>query len=398
MIWTPLQGQAQSFKRHPNDHTGVKQKVYPTNYRLVIDVVSKNFHVVDVTETPAGLEMLVSKVGPEKSRRQFKRIADELIPRGYVPKLLPGKPYLRLIVFPTKIPSRRSKIVYLAMLIATIVTVTFSGYLHSKTAVDILSRIGITPRINTISSALMFTASVFFALGTHEFGHMVATKIKGGDWEPPMFIPGGPPLGTFGAIIFGRRMPINRDELFDMGLSGPLTGLLASIPVCYFGIKTSIPLDPSLISALQKEGARPLWWEQPIFTYMFKLAGVPEGKIVYLSPVALAGWVILTVTFFNLMPVSQLDGGHVCYAFFPDERIRRFIAATTVITSFLFLRPEMAFLLLIFTLFVRHPPPLDEYSSLSKKRIYLGAILYIITLIVTFPLTPELRRLLEELI
>ncbi len=370
--------------------------MYPTPYKLIVDVVNRSFRIVDVTETPAGLEMLVDRVDPDESRERFKRIAEELIPNGFVPKLLPGRPYLRLIVFPAKIPSRRSKIIYLVMLIATICTVTFSGYLYSKNAVEILSKIGITPSINIISSALMFTISVFFTLGTHELGHMVATKIKGGEWEPPMFIPGGPPLGTFGAIIFGRRMPLNRDELFDLGLSGPITGLIASLPVCYFGLRGSIPLDPSLISALKKEGVRALWWEQPIFSYMFKLAGVPQGKIIYLSSVALAGWVILTVTFLNLMPVSQLDGGHVCYALFPDERIRRFISAITIITSFVFLRPEMAFLLLIFSLFVRHPPPLDEYSSLSKKRAYFGTILYLAALVLTFPVTPELYALLRK--
>lgn len=360
--------------------------MYPTPYKFVIDVVSRNFQIIDITETPAGLEMLVVKVDPAESRDRFREVAEELIPHGLVPKLFPGNRYLRLVIFPTKIPSKRSRAIYLVMLIATICTVAFSGYLHSKTAVEILSKVGVTPSINIISSAIMFTISVFFALGTHEFGHMIATKMRGGDWEPPIFIPGGPPLGTFGAIIFGRRMPINRDELFDMGLSGPITGLIASLPVCYIGLKMSIPLDPSLIEVLEREGARALWWEQPIFTYMFKLARVPPGKIIYLSPVALAGWVILTVTFLNLMPISQLDGGHVCYALFPDERIRKLISAITIIASFVLLRPEMGFLLLIFSLFVRHPPPLDEYSSLSRKRAYLGVIVYILALALTAPM------------
>ncbi len=359
--------------------------------------------MVDVTETPTGLEMLVDKVDPDKSRERFRAVAEELIPHGLMPKLLPGEPYLRLIVFPAKIPSKRSKTIYLVMLLATICTVTFSGYLYSKTAVELLNKVGITPSINIIYSALMFTISVFFTLGTHEFGHMVATRLRGGDWDPPLFIPGGPPLGTFGAIIFGRRIPLNRDELFDMGLSGPLTGLIASIPVCYFGLKSSIPLDPSLISALEKEGASPLWWEQPIFSYMFKLAKVSSP--IYLSPVALAGWVILTITFLNLMPISQLDGGHVCYAFFPDEKKRQLIAFALISLSFIsyatpfkFLHPQMALMLLIFTLFVKHPPPLDEYSSLSRKRAYLGAAIYFLALIVTFPVTPELLSLLRRLV
>ena len=377
--------------------------MYPTPYNLIIDIVSKNFQVINVTETPTGLEILVNRVNPEESRECFKRVAEELMPYGLMPKLLPEEPYLKLIVFPAKIPVKRSRTIYLVMLLATISTVTFSGYLYSKTAVELLSKVGITPNINTILSALMFTVSVFFTLGTHELGHMVATKLRGGDWEPPVFIPGGPPLGTFGAIIFGRRIPLNRDELFDMGLSGPLTGLIASIPVCYFGLKTSIPLDPSLLGALEKEGARALWWEQPLFSYMFKLAKVPSP--IYLSPVALAGWVILTVTFLNLMPVSQLDGGHVCYAFFPDEKKRQLIAFALISLSFIsymtpirFLDPQMALMLLIFTLFIRHPPPLDEYSSLSKKRAYLGAIIYLFALLITFPVTPELRKFLRQLI
>jgi len=135
--------------------------VYPTPYKFVIDVVSRNFQIIDVTETPAGLEMLVVKVDPAESRDRFREVAEELIPHGLVPKLFPGNRYLRLVIFPTKIPSKRSRAIYLVMLIATICTVAFSGYLHSKTAVEILSKVGVTPSINIISSAIMFTISVF---------------------------------------------------------------------------------------------------------------------------------------------------------------------------------------------------------------------------------------------
>jgi membrane-associated protease RseP (regulator of RpoE activity) len=153
----------------------------------------------------------------------------------------------------------------------------------------------------------------------HELGHYVAARLHGIDASPPYFLPLPlPPIGTLGAVI-GMSDPIRRrDALFDVGIAGPLCGLVVAIPVLAYGFHTSPvePFDPAL--TYQIEGRSPLYLAM---LYLFK-GSIPAGHDIMLTPTAFAGWAGLLVTMMNLVPASQLDGGHVAYALFGSRQDR----------------------------------------------------------------------------
>jgi membrane-associated protease RseP (regulator of RpoE activity) len=151
----------------------------------------------------------------------------------------------------------------------------------------------------------------------HEFGHYFAARIHSVDASLPYFIP--MPyglLGTFGAVINMRGSIKLRDALFDIGAAGPLAGLCVALPVLIYGMATSpvAPIQPDLEYIV--EGRSLLY-----LGLLYALKGpIPEGSDIMLTPTALAGWAGLLITMINLIPVGQLDGGHVAYALFGSKQ------------------------------------------------------------------------------
>jgi membrane-associated protease RseP (regulator of RpoE activity) len=161
-----------------------------------------------------------------------------------------------------------------------------------------------------------FTASLLTILVAHELGHFIAARIHRVDASFPFFIPMPilSPFGTMGAVIRMRGTIPTRKALLDIGASGPLAGLCFAIPLYLWGIAHSTlgPLDgggwqlgSSLLIRLFDHIAGP---------------SIPEGMDVYLSPVAFGAWGGMFVTMINLIPVGQLDGGHVAYALFGPKQ------------------------------------------------------------------------------
>ncbi len=122
------------------------------------------------------------------------------------------------------------------------------------------------------------------------------------------------PFGTMGAVIVMRDRIKSKNALLDIGASGPLAGMAVAIPVLWYGLAHS-EVHPLLSTGIQ-EGQSLLYW----LMKRVVLGPIPEGSDVYLSPVALAGWAGLFVTMLNLLPVGQLDGGHVAYALFGSRQ------------------------------------------------------------------------------
>jgi membrane-associated protease RseP (regulator of RpoE activity) len=169
--------------------------------------------------------------------------------------------------------------------------------------------------------ALQYTAALMAILLAHEFGHFIAARIHRVDASLPYFIPLPmiSPFGTMGAVIRMRSVIPTRRALLDIGASGPLAGLALAVPLYAWGVAHSqliatdgsdgdmVQLGSSLLTRLLDH------WFAP---------SVPEGMDVLLSPVAFAGWVGMFVTMINLLPVGQLDGGHVAYALFGRKQNR----------------------------------------------------------------------------
>jgi membrane-associated protease RseP (regulator of RpoE activity) len=164
-----------------------------------------------------------------------------------------------------------------------------------------------------------FALPLMAILLAHELGHYFAARIHGVDTSPPYFIPMPYALiGTFGAVIRMRGAIRLRNALFDIGAAGPLAGLVIALPVLCYGLATShiTELDPT--QSYLVEGRSLLY-----VGLLYALKGpIPEGSDIMLNPTALAGWAGLLVTMINLVPVGQLDGGHVAYALFGSQQDR----------------------------------------------------------------------------
>jgi membrane-associated protease RseP (regulator of RpoE activity) len=181
-----------------------------------------------------------------------------------------------------------------------------------------------------------FALPLMAILLAHELGHYFAARIHHVDTSLPYFIPMPFALiGTFGAIIRMRGPASERNALFDIGAAGPLSGLLVAIPVLIYGVFDSpiAELDPTLSYFVL---GRSLLYEAIVWAIKGPL---PAGHELILTPTALAGWAGLLVTMMNLVPIGQLDGGHVAYALFGEEQerysklARKLLFATAILIS-----------------------------------------------------------------
>jgi membrane-associated protease RseP (regulator of RpoE activity) len=219
--------------------------------------------------------------------------------------------------------------------------------------------------------AIFYTISLMGILGIHELGHMVALKKHKLRISWPYFIPGIPIIGfipTFGALIMSRGLIINRNILFDVGISGPIAGLIVAILVSTYGAYVS-PVIP--ISVAQEFSAKQGLVDihsSILMDATIALAGkhIP-GKELVMSPVLLAAWFGFLITFLNLLPAWQLDGGHMARATFGIKwhRLLTYASIGILAATGYFI---MAIFVLIFSM--RNPDvrPLDDISPLSSKR------------------------------
>jgi membrane-associated protease RseP (regulator of RpoE activity) len=157
-----------------------------------------------------------------------------------------------------------------------------------------------------------YTVSLLAILLTHEFAHYLFARYHGVNASLPHFIPMPllTPFGTMGAVILMRDRIKSKNALLDIGASGPIAGMLVAIPILLYGLAHSQVLPPAE-SGVQ-EGQSLFYW----LVKSIAIGPIPDGWDVQLSPMAFAGWTGLFITMLNLLPVGQLDGGHVAYALF----------------------------------------------------------------------------------
>ncbi len=236
-----------------------------------------------------------------------------------------------------------------------------------------------------IYEGLPFSLTLLTILMSHELSHYFSSRMHNTQATLPFFIPAPSIIGTFGAFIKMKSPIETRKALIDIGASGPIAGFIVSVFASFIGLAYSevVPShDPEGILALG---------DSILFTVISRIViGTPPASYdILLHPVAFAGWIGFFVTSLNLLPVGQLDGGHILYAFL-GERHRTVSMVLVVLLSILglfFWEGWAVWALLMFLLGLKHPPVIYWETPLDSRRRMTGCIALII-FILTFTPTP----------
>lgn len=296
---------------------------------------------------------------------------------------------------------------HIILFVFTILTTLITGYSFSANYID----------------SILFSLSILLILGSHEMGHYYYGKKHNVDITMPYFIPAPPIIsiiGTFGAFIKIKSPIATKRALFDIGIAGPIAGVLVAIPVIMIGLKLSNIVNIEQINSTP--GLLIIPGDTILFSFLstIVLTELPAGYEYILHPMAFAGWVGLLVTALNLIPYGQLDGGHILYSLF-SEKTHKYLSIFILILllflgigtsrlielfdnyfSILYIYPQLIELktqgwagwlvwgALLIIMGPKHPPTLLE-SNLSidirRKTLSLIALLLFIVSFTPVPLT-----------
>jgi membrane-associated protease RseP (regulator of RpoE activity) len=322
------------------------------------------------------------------SEQAYDRLDKVLKPLNYLPifREANGKHVVHILSGRVH-PGVRGWTVNLFMFIATLISVLILGTLIAIGELELsdpaLAAYVGENLLTQIWRGLPYALSVMLIIGAHEFGHYFAARFHKVSVTLPYFIP-APMISlswTLGAFIQLREPIRNRKALLDIGASGPLMGFLFTIPILIIGLSTSYvgPITPggalegnSLVYALAK-------------TLIFGRFLPADGIDVTINQMATAGWFGLLLTGINLLPIGQLDGGHIIYSLL-GERARMLYIPVMGVLIILTLRFTEAWLLWVVLLFFFgriYATPLDMITKLDPRRRLIG-LLSIIVFIVTF--------------
>jgi len=347
----------------------------------VMSVVSSIF---DVSAMGRTLDTLQFKIEDEEFKSKFVDLAQKLERRDLVcmlKQLRDGR-YVTVRRFPQRKESRWKSSSWTPRILFAIVVVfvMVDGYVRTENA-NVIFDIG-----DPLEMAGIYTLALLGILGIHESGHIVAARLHKLRTTWPYFIPGIPAIGmlpTFGAFIQSKGLTINRDILYDVAIAGPIAGLVIAIIVSVFAAYTAPVIDSETIEQLP-EDIRLIDWsfgEPLLMTATLAIFGKGgDGQVVLMTPLLFAAWVGFLITFINLLPAWQLDGGHLARTLL-SEKWHRY--ATYASMGVLVLLEWWVMALLIFFLSSRSPPaqPLDDISPLPKNRKLMYVIIIVLAIL-----------------
>jgi membrane-associated protease RseP (regulator of RpoE activity) len=226
------------------------------------------------------------------------------------------------------------------------------------------------PRV--LLAGLPFAFTLMGILLAHELGHYFTCRYYGMTASYPYFIPFPSLFGTMGAFIRIRSAITNRKALFDVGLSGPVVGFLFTVPALAFAIAHS-----KIIPDVEAASSSQIAFGEPMLMRMLMAILRPHvlPQDLLLHPVGRAAWIGLFVTSLNLLPASQLDGGHILYALAHriHKRATLIVAAALGLLAFQWLG-WIVWAILLLAIGYRHPPLIDRYDTLDRKRFIWAAV------------------------
>ena len=264
---------------------------------------------------------------------------------------------------------------HLSLLIITFFSTMLAGAIQE----------GINPIVqpHLIYKGLPFSLTLMLILGTHEIGHYLASKNNGVSATLPYFIPAPSLLGTFGAFIKMKSPIPHRKALLKIGVSGSIAGFIIALPATIIGLWLSEVREPS-----QMKGGISLG-SSLLLSFLTKtILGVTDDSAdILLHPVAFAGWIGLFVTALNLLPMGQLDGGHIVYSLFKGGHyyLSRIIFISLFPLGF-FWEGWFFWVAAVFVFGLRHPQLIDETTPLDMGDKVLGIIALIIFVITFIPI------------
>ncbi len=241
---------------------------------------------------------------------------------------------------------------------------------------------------------LPFSIALLLILGAHESGHYFACRHYRIKCSLPYLIPAPPFLnmfGTFGALIRIKSPFLDRRQLFDVGIAGPLAGFALTIPVLAAGLMLS---GETVITGADS-GYTLLFGEPLLFKAASWLFFSGDTEIINLHPLGWAAWIGMLATSLNLLPAGQLDGGHIVYAV-SGARTHKILSISTAILLLglgLWSWPVLAYLLfgiLLLVMKLRHPPTIFDASLPGRKRLLLGLLAGIIFLVTFIPVPVQI--------
>ena len=349
-------------------------------------IVSEYFTVTDAFIDVAGNPTFLVSQGSVKA--EFWNLTGRLSALQLFAILRRSETALVLKIFNKPPEKTDRKRLSLVLFVATLVTIYIAGYvlwtgnrLWSET---------LMPDANPFLQAAIYAACLAGIIGSHELGHKLVCDRRGLAASIPYFIPGFPPFGTFGALISLKAPPRNKDELFDIGVAGPLAGFIALIAVAFLSVALGVPVSEAQVKTLEEQDlVGPVTWPSSplLFRLLFwvidaaNVYSLPQGWTLVLGQTLFAAWVGSLVTFLNLLPIWQLDGGHISRAVF--GRKGHVIASSIglgvlIVSGYWF----FAFFLIMLMTASRRvstaAEPLEDVSGLSRGR----ALFYIVVLVI----------------
>ena len=380
------------------------------------NLVSRVFHIDDLTTGDPQKGVLVRYRGhliPEDTVAAYDQLADSMKQYNITPLFRLENNQQLVYLAPSKPAPKPTRVsVNIILFILTVLSVMIAGAQPAGPIPnDTLGQILVL--LKSILTGWPFALSLLGILLAHELGHYFMSRHHKTAATLPYFIPMPfSPLGTMGAAILMQGTPKNKRVLFDIGVAGPLAGMVIAIPVLFIGLAlSSLSTIQPVNGVVSLEGNSVLYLlakfimfgkllPAPLglsgtplalhwLRFFFTGQPVPLGGLdVFIHPVAFAGWAGLLVTMLNLIPAGTLDGGHVVYALFGEKAGKAFpfIFGALVLLG-VFWTGWWIWAVLLLWLGRVHAQPLDQITQLDTRRRWI-AVLVIIIFILTFSPVP----------